>query len=129
MDGDGVVSAAVALLAAAGLRIVHPAVLTQIAVLAWLTALAASATQLDRAGGFPGDVSEVTGIPTQSGPDPIILVVASAAWWLATAMVIGLIGLREAGARDDPLALRRAAVSRFWAGLTAVIGLATAVSE
>jgi len=44
-------------------------------------------------------------------------------------MVIGLIGLREAGARDDPLALRRAAVSRFWAGITAVIGMSTAVTR
>jgi len=124
-----VVSAAVALLAAAGLRIVHPAVLTQIAVLTWLTALAASLLSWIGQAVFPETVSEVTGIPTQSGPDPIILVIASATWWLAIAMVIGLIGLREAGARDDPLALRRAAVSRFWAGITAVIGMSTAVTR
>ena len=45
-------------------------------------------------------------------------------------MVVGLVGLaeaREATAPDDPAGLRRAAVCRFWAGLVAVIGLATAV--
>ena len=47
-------------------------------------------------------------------------------------MVIGLVGLAEARAgdgTDDPAGLRRAAVCRFWAGLVAVIGLATAVHQ
>ena len=55
-----------------------------------------------------------------AGPDPILLVVGSAVWWLGTAVVIGLIGLGEARAgdgTDDPAGLRRAAVCRFWAGL------------
>ena len=47
-------------------------------------------------------------------------------------MIIALVGLREAraGERDhDPAAARRAAVTRFWAGLTAVFGLALAVTQ
>ena len=71
-------------------------------------------------------------MPTSTGPDPLILVVATAAWWLATAVGIALIGLREARIADrdaDPGAGRRAAISRFWAGLTAVIGLWQAISR
>jgi hypothetical protein len=81
---------------------------------------------------FPDNLSDATDLSTTLGPDPIILVLASAAWWLVTAVIVAVVGLREArtGARDhDPAAARRAAVSRFWAGLTAVIGLATAMSQ
>ena len=45
---------------------------------------------------------------------------------------MGLLGLAEArgaGRPSDPTAASRAAVTRFWAGLLAVIGLATAVSR
>ena len=41
-----------------------------------------------------------------------------------------MIGLREADAADDdPAAGRRAALTRLWAGLVAVIGLATSVTR
>ena len=69
---------------------------------------------------------------TQSGPDPIILVIASAAWWLAIAVGMGLLGLAEArnvGNPSDPTAASRAAITRFWAGLLAVIGLSTSISR
>jgi hypothetical protein len=81
---------------------------------------------------FPEDISPVTGVPLSMTPDPLILVVATAAWWLVTAVGIALIGLREARIAEreaDPRAGRRAAISRFWAGLTAVIGLWLAVSR
>ena len=58
--------------------------------------------------------------------------VVSAAWWLAFAVLIGLIGLRESRSAergDDAMAARRAGTSRLWAGLVAVIGLATAVTR
>jgi len=49
--------------------------------------------------------------------------IAFIAWMLGTAAVVGLLGEREEGAStEDPGAGRRAAVTRFWAGLTAVIG-------
>ena len=72
-------------------------------------------------------------VVTAAGPDPIILVVASAVWWLGTAVVIGLVGPRRgAGGRRHPT-IRPGSDGRpscrFWAGLVAVIGLATAVSS
>jgi hypothetical protein len=57
---------------------------------------------------------------------------ASAAWWLACAVLAGLIGLRESrsiGRGDEWAAARRAGTSRLWAGLVAIIGLASAVSR
>lgn len=120
-----------ALLAAIALRIVHPAVLTQIGVLSWATTFSASMLSWLQITIIPEDPFGPGGA-TSSGPDPIILVVASAVWWLATAVVIAMLGLREAIAAEstgEPAAGRRAAISRFWAGLTAVIGLAMAVSR
>lgn len=126
----GVVAAAVAFAVAIAARSIHPSVLTQVGLLGALTAL--SGTTLawvqtvvapDRGFGPSGSVG---------GPDPLLLLVASAAWWLVTAVAIGLIGLREArtgAATHDPAAARRAAVSQFWAGLVAVIGLATAITR
>ena len=128
----GLVASSTALLVAIVLRTVHPSVLTEVGVLAWLTASAAAVLAWIQDVFFAEEFSDATGLPASSGPDPIILVIGSAVWWLATAVIIALIGLREArrGERDgDPVALRRAAVSRFWAGLTAVIGLATAVRQ
>ena len=128
----GVVSSAVALVVAIVLRTVHPAVLTQLGVLAWLTTLAGSVLAWIQDAFFTQGFSDTTGLPTTSGPDPIILVIGSAVWWLAVAVAIALVGLREARLGDrngDPAALRRAAVSRFWAGLTAVVGLSTAVTR
>lgn len=128
----GVVGSGAALATAVVLRVIHPSVLTQVGVLTWVTALSVSILQLLQVTVFPEDFSNETGLPNLTGPDPMILVLASAAWWLTTAVIIGLVGLREVrtGERDhDPGASRRAAVSRFWAGLTAVIGLATAVSR
>ena len=128
----GVVAAGAALAAAVALRLIHPSVLTQVGVLTWATALSVAILTWLQVTIFPDNVSNETGLPTGGGPDPMILVLAMAAWWLTTAVIIGLVGLREArmGERDhDPAAARRAAVSRFWAGLTAVIGLAMAVSR
>jgi hypothetical protein len=125
----GIVTAGIALAIATILRVIHPSVLTEIGVLAWYTTLAATGLVWIQ-GRFFADT--FAGTSAAAGPDPILLVVGSAVWWLGTAVVIGLVGLAEARAGDgtaDPAALRRAAVCRFWAGLVAVIGLATAVSQ
>jgi hypothetical protein len=127
----GVISAGLALSAAIGLRIIHPAVLSQVAVLTWLTALAASLLALVQTTFFATGVSDITGLPGPNATDPLVLVIGSAVWWLATAVLIALIGLREARnavRAEDPAAGRRAALSRFWAGITAVVGLANAVT-
>ena len=124
-----VLSAGAALAVAAILRVAHPAMLTQIGVLTSLTTLAAAVLAWIQSSFFEDTLLGEVG---RSGPDPILLVVGSAIWWLATAVVIGLIGLAEArfGEREnDAPALRRAAISRFWAGLTAVIGLSVAVRQ
>lgn len=128
----GVVSSVVGLATATALRVVHPSVLTQVGVLSWMTALGVSLLAWLQVSFFPENYSPETGLPTPGGPDPLLLVLANAAWWLATAVIIALIGLREAriAERDaDQAAGRRAAISRFWAGLVAVIGLATAISR
>ena len=129
---NGVVASSAGLATAIALRVIHPSVLTQVGVLSWITGLGVSLLAWLQVSFFPEDFSPETGLATFSGPDPLVLVVANAAWWLATAVIIALIGLREAriGERDaDPGGGRRAAISRFWAGLTAVIGLASAVSR
>ncbi|MFL5643109.1 MAG: hypothetical protein ACJ77V_00520 [Chloroflexota bacterium] len=127
----GVVASAIVVVVAVGYRLLHPSALTQVGVLASVTALAASMLVFLQESIFPRTFNETTGVVTQSGPDPIVLVIASAAWWLAIAIGLGLLGLaetRNAGDPSDPTAASRAAITRFWAGLLAVIGLATSVS-
>ncbi len=128
----GVVGSAAGLATAIALRVLHPAVLTQVGILAFLTSLGVSALAWLQVTLFPENFSPDTGLPTSTGPDPLLLVAATAAWWLATAVGIALIGLREAriAERDaDPGAGRRAAISRFWAGIVAVLGLSQAISR
>jgi hypothetical protein len=122
----------VALAAAIASRVLHPAVITQIGCLAWLTTLAALALTWISDVVFLRPTSPETGVPINTGPDPVVRVLGAAVWWLALAVVIALIGLREARVADrtrDPAAARRAAVSRFWAGLTAVLGLSTSLTR
>ena len=128
----GVVASVAGLTTAIALRYIHPAALTQVGVLAWLTGLGVSTLSWLQVTLFPENFSPDTGLPTSTGPDPMLLVVATAAWWLATAVGIALIGLREARIADrhaDAGAGRRAAISRFWAGIVAVLGLSQAVSR
>ncbi len=126
----GVIAAAVATLAAFGYRLLHPSLLTQVSLLASLTSFAGLLLSWLESVVVPQPVfSEELGlVPPAGGPDPILLVVASATWWLVLAGIVGLVGLREARSADeDPAAGRRASLSRLWAGLVAVIGLATSV--
>jgi hypothetical protein len=126
----GVIGAAAATLAAIAFRLVHPALLTQVALLASITSFAALLLSWLESVVFPAPSFDRIGefIP-EGGPDPLLLVAISAAWWLAVAVIIGLIGLREARNAGDDAAGRRAALTRLWAGLVAVIGLATSVSR
>ena len=129
---SGVLVSTTVLLVAVLYRLLHPSALTQVGILAALTALAGSLLVWLQATLFPENVSAVTGVVTSSGPDPIFLVIASAAWWLLVACGMGLLGLAEArgaGRASDPTAASRAAVTRFWAGLLAVVGLSTSISR
>ena len=126
----GVVAGAVATLAAFGYRLLHPSLLTQVALLASLTSFAGATLSWLESVVVPQPVysDELGNFAPAGGPDPILLVVASAVWWLALAVIVGLVGLIEARTADaDAAAGRRASLTRLWAGLVAVIGLATSV--
>lgn len=127
----GVAGALVATIAAVGFRRIHASLLTQVALLASITSFAALLLSWLESVVVPRQSFDNTGEPLpQGGPDPILLVVFSAAWWLVLAVIVGLMGLREAAAADeDPGAARRASLTRLWAGLVAVIGLASAVTR
>lgn len=127
---SGIVAAGSALAVAGLTRYLHPGLLTQTAVLGSITSLAGAILVWLEQTLIPPPVVDSGGAVTDTGPDPILLVLGSAVWWLATALVIGLVGLREARQVDrDPSASRRAGLTRLWAGLVAVIGFASAVTR
>lgn len=121
----GLIVAGVAAAAATVLRRMLPAITTQIGLLASLTGLAAASLA----------VLQETFVPPFDGfngndPEPLWLVLANGAIWLLVALGLGVLGLREArSAAGDPAATRRAIVTRFWAGLVAVLGLTTALTR
>ena len=106
---------------------------TELAVLGSITALSSTLLVWIEVGGLPDRRTSFVpeSVPTPPpGPDPLILVLGAAIWWLATAFLLGIFGLLEAyRGRRDPAAQRRAGVVRLWAGLTAVLGLFYAVSQ
>jgi hypothetical protein len=127
---SAVVGSIVALVVGVGVRALHPGLLTQAAVLGAVTSMAASILSLIQETLFPSPDLSFGEPVVRAGPDPLILVLGSAAWWLATAVILGLIGLREARrSAADLAAARRAGISRFWAGLVAVAGFASAVTR
>jgi hypothetical protein len=116
--------------AAIGFRVLHAALLTQASLLAAVTGLAAVTLSWLESIVAPGPGFTESGTPITAGrPDPILLAVAAGAWWLAFAVGLGLLGLREArGARaDEEASARRAGFTRLWAGLVATAGLASAI--
>ena len=123
-----VIAGAAALAVAVVGRRILPSVVTELGVLGSLTALAAVVLALFRDVLVPPNAGEFASVRV-GGPDPIILLALEAAWWLGLAVVIGFIGLREAPLDGDPAAARRAAASRLWAGMVAVIGVAIAVTR
>ena len=124
---DGVVIAVLAavgyLAAAIVFKTVHPSVLTTIGLLIGITATAAALYVLIGDRFFPSSVDG--GAPNRS--DGLLKVALAMAWWCGTAVVMGAIGLAEAGRRTAD-ADRRAGMLRFWAGGVAVTGTWLAVS-
>jgi hypothetical protein len=120
-----VVGAVAGLAAAVVYRWIHPAILTEIALLATFTGLVQAGLL------FLHDVVS----PTQQIPDggtfnnPTLGEVAFASVaWLGTAVVIGLIALAESrGAGAE--AARRASLARFWAGIVAIGGVASVLTQ
>jgi hypothetical protein len=125
----GVMVAAAATIVAVALRMSLPALTTQATLLASLTGLAAAMISVVEDAFVPDPVFTDMGNPLPTGgPNPILIIVASAAWWLGFAALLGILGLIEARSGDDPASARRAALTRLWAGITAVAGLAAAVT-
>ena len=125
----GVLVAAWASVVAVGLRLYLPALTTQFTLLASLTGLAAALISLIEHLVVPETIFTDSGaVVPNGGPDALLVLVATAAWWLAFAALLGIFGLIEARSSADPATGRRAAMTRLWAGITAVAGLAMAVS-
>ncbi|MEX2010855.1 MAG: hypothetical protein WEF51_01320 [Chloroflexota bacterium] len=120
-----VIAAAGGLVAAAAFRRLHPALLTQFGLLGGVTTLAFSIQQLAERALFRP--VEDFGVTVPGGPDPFLKVAVMAGWWLLVAVILGLIGRREAmsGMID---ADRRSALSRAWAGFAAIVGVAGAIT-
>lgn len=131
-DAMAFVVAGVLGVAAGGVfRWVHPSLLTQVALLAGLTLLATAGLQwISDTFARPAGWDDYGVFRPRSGPDPLLQVIGQAAWWMVWALAIGYLGLLEdrgvAGSGDGP-ARRRAALTRFWAGVVAVLGLTVAV--
>jgi hypothetical protein len=127
-----VVASATTLAFAIACRAFQPALLTQIGLLSSLTSLVGAGLSWFEQELFPSRVVLDGNVLGQDGLDPIVLVLGSAAWWLAVAVAIGLLGLAESRSVDrsaDAAAGRRAGLTRFWAGMVAVVGLASSVSR
>jgi hypothetical protein len=117
---------------AAIVRFIHAGLLTQFGLLAAITTFAAAALQWLRDIVAPVNFSE-KGEPIGAVPNPLLLIGVSTVVWLLVAVGMGLLAVRETGARRDSAAApgapgRRATLTRFWAGSTAVAGLASSLS-
>jgi hypothetical protein len=102
-------------------RRIHPAMLTQAGLILAAVAVAAAVMTWLEPILFGARTFDET-----PEPDSPLRVVLMAVGWGITAVVLGLVGLREAGSRA-PGSSPRAALTRFAAGLTAVLGAANAV--
>ncbi|HEX5015171.1 MAG TPA: hypothetical protein VFV72_13555 [Candidatus Limnocylindrales bacterium] len=126
LDGSivAVVGAGAGLVAALAFRKLHPSLLTQLAMLATLTGLVSALLGLLDELLYP-EASLPLGTYVERGL-PSALVAAAA--WIGCAVVIGVIAVAESRS-DDPAAARRAALTRFWAGVTAVSGVAYSLMQ
>ena len=123
-----VLATAAASLAAIGARRIQPALVTQATLLAALTGFAGALLGWLELVADPQRFTDFGDPIFEGRPEPLFLVLAAAAWWLGVAIVFGLLALGESRhARRDEAAGRRAALTRLWAGLTAVLGLSSAV--
>jgi hypothetical protein len=105
----------------------HPALTTQAALLGAATCLAGSILALIEQLLFGPRTFDATDGRASA---QLAITVASAAWWLLTGLVLGLIGLYEA--RREGIvegAEQRAGLTRLWAGIVAVGGFCSAVTR
>lgn len=107
----------VALATAVVARLAHPALLTQVGLLGAILMATAGLGMFIRERVLRG-----------IGPEGVGALVLDLSLWLIAAVVLGVIGLREAAGRTDA-ATGRAALSRFGAGLTAVLATASILTR
>lgn len=110
---------------AVAFRVVLPALLTQFGVLVTATTLAAAILNFARISIF-GEPTFDTPAP---GNEAILLLALEAAWWIVIGIAFGVLGLQEADAVGDTPAQHRASLTRLWAGLVVVGGVASAVTR
>lgn len=122
-----VFAGALASVVAAAFRVLHRALTTHVGLLLTVTGLAAATLGWLQAAADP---LQFTNPEAATRPDPLLLTLGGAIWWLGVATILGLAGLREARASQrDAAAGRRAGLTRLWAGFTAVIGVTVAMTR
>lgn len=122
--------AIVALAATAAARRIQPGLATQLGVLIAITTAGAALIAWGQMLVAPDDLT----LGSQSSPDPSPRGLIAAVGWLAIGLVLGLLAIVEErsgpGPReDDGAPERRAGLTRLWAGLTAVGGFASAITQ
>ncbi|HEY7969582.1 MAG TPA: hypothetical protein VID95_06260 [Candidatus Limnocylindrales bacterium] len=120
---SAIVAAATGFVVATLGRIVLPSVTTQAAFLLALTSLGYAVLVWLQPQSREADFG-LGG--TEPAGDVVTMVIVPAIGWLLLAVGLGALGLAEAGAPGAP-AQRRAGLTRLWAGLVAVAGVATSV--
>ena len=125
--------AVVAVAIASVARFLHSGLLTQFGLLVSVTTVGAAVLALLGDLVTPDRFDE-KGAIVGATVDPIVMILASAAIWLLVALGLGLLALQEAAAQRDSVSApgapaRRAGLTRGWAGMVAVIGLASALSR
>jgi hypothetical protein len=132
-SAEFLIVAVVAVAIASVVRFLHAGLLTQFGLLVGVTAFGAAVLAVlgDLVTPDQFDEKGATFGPTV---DPLVMILASAAIWLLVALGLGMLALREATAQRDSESApgapaRRAGLTRGWAGMVAVVGLASALSR
>jgi hypothetical protein len=127
-----VLVAAIATAAALVLRRLLPAVTTQLALLGWLTGLAGVVLLwIESLASYPiSFLSHGCCVTYPPSPSPIGQVIGGAVWWLLVALGLGVLAIVEMrNGGGLPETGRRIGLTRFWAGLVAVVGLAITLTQ
>jgi hypothetical protein len=126
-----VLVAAIATAVALVLRRLLPAVTTQLALLGWLTGLAGVVLLWIESFAYPiSFFSDGCCATYPPSPSPIGQVIGGAVWWLLVALGLGVLAIVEMRNGDGlPETGRRVGLTRFWAGLVAVVGLAVSLTQ
>ncbi|HET9085711.1 MAG TPA: hypothetical protein VFN41_15040 [Candidatus Limnocylindrales bacterium] len=123
-----VLAGAVAVLFAAAARRLHPALTTQASLLASATYLSFSLLMWIQQSVFGTQTG--SSVPAATEQQQLLMTIGSAAWWLVTGVVLGLMGLYESRREGTvPGAEYRAALTRLWAGIVAIAGFCSAVTR